>query len=198
MTPAGPVNANDGGPAREQAALLVAMARGDKSALARLYDLLGSPLYSLAFRVTNDATEAQDIVQDVFLQLWQKAAAYDPGRGSVFSWAATLTRNRAIDRVRQRRRRTELLAGATSELQPAAPAGDTDSAGSLWRHEKALAVRAALAALAPDQQEAIALAFFSGLTQQEIAARLDEPLGTVKARIRRGLLRLRTTLPSRL
>lgn len=198
MTPAAPVAADDGAQAREQAALLAAMARGDKSALARLYDSLGRPLYSLAFRVTNDAAEAQDIVQDVFLQLWQKATAYDTSRGSVFSWAATLTRNRAIDRVRMRKRRTELLAGAAAELQPAAPAGDTDSAASLWLREKAGAVRAALTGLAPDQQKAIELAFFSGLTQQEIAAKLNEPLGTIKARIRRGLLKLRETLPSRL
>lgn len=181
-----------------QADLLAAMARGEKSALAGLYDSLAKPLYSLAYRVTNDATEAQDIIQDVFLQLWHKAADYNTARGSVFSWAATLTRNRAIDRVRMRKRRAELLAESAGELQPAAPAGDADSAGSLWAQEKAGAVRAALARLAPEQQQAIELAYFSGLTQQEIAARLTEPLGTIKARIRRGLLQLRETLPARL
>lgn len=184
--------------ASEQATLLAAMARGDKTALARLYDSLAKPLYSLAFRVLNDATEAQDVVQDVFFQLWHKAPDYDTSRGSVFSWAATLTRNRAIDRVRMRRRRAELLAEAAGELQPAAAAGDADSAGSLWAQEKAGAVRAALTRLAPDQRTAIELAYFSGLTQQEIATRLDEPLGTIKARIRRGLLQLRETLPARL
>jgi len=184
--------------AGEQAALLTAMARGDKTALARLYDSLAKPLYSLAFRVLNDATEAQDIIQDVFLQMWHKAADYDTSRGSVFSWAATLTRNRAIDRVRMRRRRAELLAESAGELQPAASTGDADSAGSLWAQEKAGVVRAALTQLAPDQQKAIELAYFSGLTQQEIATRLNEPLGTIKARIRRGLLQLRETLPARL
>ena len=201
MTPATPFSSpGDAGDelGREQAGLLAALARGDKAALARLYDTLARPLYSLAFRVTNDATEAQDIVQDVFLQLWHKAATFDASRGSVFGWAATLTRNRAIDRVRMRRRRGELLAEAAEELQPSAPAGDTDSAGSLWVREKAGVVRSALTQLAPEQQKAIELAFFSGLTQQEIAARLNEPLGTIKARIRRGLLKLRETLPSRL
>ena len=183
---------------REQAALLAAMAGGDKAALARLYDLLAKPLYSLAVRVTNDTSEAQDIVQDVFLQMWHKASAYESSRGSVFSWAATLTRNRAIDRVRMRKRRAELLAESANELQPAPLAGDTDSDASLWIREKAGAVRTALSQLAPDQQKAIELAFFSGLTQQEIAARLNEPLGTIKARIRRGLLKLREALPSRL
>ena len=183
---------------REQADLLAAMAAGDKSALARLYDMLAKPLFSLAFRVTNDSAESQDIVQDVFVQIWQKAGAYDHGRGSVFSWAATLTRNRAIDRVRMRKRRGELLAATGPDLQPAPLAGHDDSAGSLWLREKAEAVRRALSQLAPDQQQAIELAFFSGLTQLEVAARLNEPLGTVKARIRRGLLKLRATLPARL
>lgn len=191
-----PTDADDRG--REHAALLATMARGDKTALARLYDLLARPLYSLAFRVLNDAGEAQDVVQDVFLQMWHKAATYDPGRGSVFAWAATLTRNRAIDRVRMRKRRAELLAGSAPDLQPAAVGSDTDSAGSLWLREKAGAVRTALTTLAPDQQKAIELAFFSGLTQPEIAARLNEPLGTIKARIRRGLLKLREILPARL
>jgi RNA polymerase sigma-70 factor (ECF subfamily) len=191
-----PTGGDDRG--REHAALLEAMARGDKTALARLYDLLARPLYSLAFRVLNDAGEAQDVVQDVFLQMWHKAATYDTSRGSVFAWAATLTRNRAIDRVRMRKRRAELLAESAPDLQPAAIGNDTDSAGSLWLREKAGAVRTALTALAPDQQKAIELAFFSGLTQQEIAARLNEPLGTIKARIRRGLLKLREILPARL
>jgi RNA polymerase sigma-70 factor (ECF subfamily) len=183
---------------REQARLLAAMAQGDKTALARLYDSLSRPLYSLAFRVLNDASEAQDIVQDVFLQMWHKASSYETSRGSVFGWAATLTRNRAIDRVRMRKRRAELLAESAPDLQPASPGGEDDSAASLWVQEKAVAVRAALTQLAPEQQKAIELAFFSGLTQQEIAARLKEPLGTIKARIRRGLLKLRETLPSRL
>jgi RNA polymerase sigma-70 factor (ECF subfamily) len=197
MTPDAPVTP-DGDAGAEQTRLLAAMARGDKAALTGLYDALARPLYSLAFRVTNDATEAQDIVQDVFLQMWNKASTFESSRGSVFGWAATLTRNRAIDRVRMRRRRGELLAKAAPDLQPASPAAEADSARSLWVREKAGAVRLALAQLAPEQQKAIELAFFSGLTQQEIAARLNEPLGTIKARIRRGLLKLRETLPARL
>lgn len=180
-----------------QAALVAAMARGDKAALAALYDQLSGPLYSLAVRMLGDTAEAQDLTQDIFLQLWRTAASYEPGRGSVFSWAVTLTRNRAIDRIRMRQRRAEILSAAAPDLQPA-PAGEGDSAASLWLHEKGAAVRTALAELAPDQQQAIELAFFGGLTQQEIAARLNEPLGTIKARIRRGLLKLRDRLPARL
>lgn len=195
-TPSLPPSGDDQG--LEQARLLAAMAKGDRSALGRLYDSIARPLYSLAYRIVNDSAEAQDIVQDVFLQIWQKSASYDTTRGSVFGWAATLTRNRAIDRVRMRKRRSELLAESAPDLQPAPLEGDLDSGASLWLQEKARAVRTALGQLAPDQKTAIELAFFSGLTQLQIAAKLNEPLGTIKARIRRGLLKLKETLPTRL
>ncbi|WP_438483509.1 sigma-70 family RNA polymerase sigma factor [Oleiharenicola lentus] len=201
MTPSEPTSRSDSTgneQTREQAALLAAMANGDKNALASLYDSLSRPLYSLAYRITNDSSEAQDIVQDVFLQLWRKASSYDTSRGSVFSWAATLTRNRSIDRIRMRKRHAELLAESAHDLQPASSNSGDNSAETLWVREKADAVRAALMQLAPDQKKAIELAFFNGLTQQEIAAKLDEPLGTIKARIRRGLLKLRESLPARL
>lgn len=184
-------------PERDQAGLVAAMARGDRAALGSLYDLLGRPLYSLAYRVLNDPAEAQDVVQDAFVQLWQKAADFDPARGSAFAWAATLVRNRAIDRVRMRRRRAEILQESAAEIHP--PTHDApDSADAAWLREKAAAVRAALGALPAEQRAAIELAFFSGLTQQEIADQLKEPLGTIKARIRRGLLKLRDTLPAQL
>lgn len=201
MTP--PASPSAGSPgetaAREQAALMAAMAHGEKSALAGLYDQLSRPLYSLALRVTNDRAEAQDIVQDVFLQLWRRADDYTPARGTVFSWAATLTRNRAIDRLRLRRRRSEIVQTSAADIHGGdTGADDLTSADTLWLREKATAVRSALTALAPDQRAAIELAFFSGLTQQQIAEKLGEPLGTVKARIRRGLLKLRETLSARL
>ena len=182
--------------AREQARLLAAIARGEKTALAGLYDSLSRPLYSLAYRILNDGAEAEDVVQDVFLQIWRKAGTFDTGRGSVLGWAATLTRNRAIDRVRMRKRRTELLAESAPDLQPAPLSGDLDSGASLWLQEKARAIRSALGDLDPDQQKAIELAFFSGLTQLQISTKLNEPLGTIKARIRRGLLKLKETLPA--
>lgn len=183
---------------QEPARLVAAMAKGDRNALAQLYDLLSGPIYSLAHRLLGDAAEAQDVVQDIFLQVWNTAATYAPSRGSVFSWVATLTRNRALDRLRKRRRRADLLAGAAPELQPAPLPGGTDSAASLWGREKADAVRAALTDIPADQQQAIELAYFGGLTQQEIATQLNEPLGTIKARIRRGLLRLKDRLTARL
>jgi RNA polymerase sigma-70 factor (ECF subfamily) len=178
--------------------LLRRIARRDRTAFAELYDRFSRPLYATALRILNDARESEDIVQEVFLALWEKAAVFEQERGSAFSWAVTLTRNRAIDRIRQRKRRTELLAASSpDDLGYADAGGGDDSAEALVFKEKAGAVRAAVAGLPAEQQRALQLAFFSGLTQQEISEKLGEPLGTVKARIRRGLLRLRETLSRR-
>ena len=184
------------GRAAADAHLLGRMAVRDRDALAELYDRFSRPLFATALRVVGDRAEAEDIVHDAFLMLWEKAADFDAARGSAFAWAVTLVRNRAIDRVRSRRRRGELLEASTPEdLGYGAEAlAASDSATT---SDQAQAVRAAVAALPREQQRALELAFFSGLTQQEIAARLAEPLGTVKARIRRGLLKLRELLPAR-
>ena len=182
----------------EDGALLRRMASGDKQACAELYDRFSRPLYSVALRILNDPSEAEDIVQEVFLTLWGKAANFSMERGSAFGWAITLTRNRAIDRLRTRRRRTTLLSESFAEDLPGGSSdADPNSADDLMIKEKSVAVRAALATLPREQLHALELAFFSGLTQQEIAARLSEPLGTVKARIRRGLIKLRDTLTRR-
>lgn len=181
------------------ARLVRRIAEGDKDALAELYDRFSRPLYATALRVVQDQAEAQDVVHDAFVTLWEKASSFEATRGSAFSWAVTLVRNRAIDRVRMRRRRAELLtASAPSDLgyddaHTTPGADDTASLG-----DEARAVRAAVATLPPDQKRALELAFFGGLTQQQIAEKLAEPLGTVKARIRRALLKLRDTVARRL
>ena len=175
--------------------LLRRVARRDREAFTALYDRFSHPLYATALRILGDAREAEDVTQEVFLALWEKAPQFRRERGSAFSWAVTLTRNRAIDRVRMRRRRAELLAAqAPDDLGYPDEGRADDSAAALWGKEKAAAVRAAVAALPPDQQRALELAFFGGRTQQEIAEQLAAPLGTIKARIRRGLLRLRDQL----
>jgi RNA polymerase sigma-70 factor (ECF subfamily) len=180
------------------ARLVQRIARGDKPAFAELYDRFSRPLYATALRIGRDATEAQDIVHDAFVTIWEKAAAFETARGTAFSWAVTLVRNRAIDRVRMRRRRSDLLAASVpADLgygEPAAGAAGDSAA----RSDDARAVRAAVATLPAEQQRALELAFFGGLTQEEIAQKLAEPLGTVKARIRRGLLKLRDSLARRL
>lgn len=184
---------------QEDNRLMLRMAQGDKAAFAEIYDRFSRPLYATALRVVNDATEAQDIVHDAFIALWEKASSFDINRGSPFAWAVTFVRNRAIDRVRMRRRRSELLAdSAPADLgyDEDAPGGGADETAALG--DQAQVVRAAVATLPAEQKRALELAFFSGLTQQQIAERLSEPLGTVKARIRRGLLKLRDSLPRRL
>lgn len=184
---------------QEDARLLRRVAQGDKEAFATLYDRFSRPLYATALRVVSDPAEAQDIVHDAFITLWEKATTFETSRGTAFAWALTLVRNRAIDRVRMRRRRADLLsASAPSDL-----GYDENNSGPLADDSAALgdqahAVRAAVASLPPDQKRALELAFFGGFTQQEIAEKLSEPLGTVKARIRRALLKLRDSLARRL
>ncbi len=185
---------------QEDAELIRRVARGDREAFSLIYDRYSRPLFSIALRVLNDSREAEDIVHDVFIALWNKAGDFASDRGTAFGWCVTLTRNRAIDRVRARKRRGELLAeSAPSDLgYDENQAENADSGDMLWQKEKAAAVRHALEALPSEQRSALQLAYFGGLTQQEIAARLREPLGTVKARIRRGLLKLRELLPQAL
>jgi RNA polymerase sigma-70 factor (ECF subfamily) len=183
----------------EDARLIRRMAGGEHQAMAELYERFSRPLYSTSLHILKDAAEAQDIVHDVFITIWEKAAVFAAERGSAFSWAVTLTRNRSIDRLRSRRRRAELLdQAAPADLGYFETITGSDGNDPAALQDQAQAVRAAVAALPSDQKHALELAFFSGLTQQEIAVRLSEPLGTVKARIRRGLVKLRDSLAPRL
>lgn len=176
--------------------LMQRIAQGDKQAFAQLYDRFSGPLHATALRIVRDAAEAQDIVHDAFITVWDKAVSFEPSRGSAFSWAVTLVRNRAIDRVRSRQRRAELLADSA----PADLGYHDNPAGhdTATTHDEAHAVRTAVATLPLEQRRALELAFFGGLTQEQVAQTLCEPLGTVKARIRRGLLKLRDSLAHRL
>jgi RNA polymerase sigma-70 factor (ECF subfamily) len=172
------------------------IARGDQSAFSALYDRLSRPLYSLALRMLGDAGDAQDALQDVFLQIWSRAATYNPEQSTVFSWTVLLTRSRVIDRLRARKRRLRVVDSATGdEDADVADASTMESAADTAdKNDEAARVRSVLNNLPSDQREAIELAFFGHLTHHEIAARLGEPLGTIKARIRRGLLKLRERL----
>lgn len=177
------------------AGIMARIARSDQAALGELYDLYHRVLYGVALGVLRDPAEAEDIVHDAFVVVWQKAAEFDARRGNTFSWIVTLVRNRAIDRIRMRRRRGELLEQAAAQDLPHPDgADDPDAAESTLLIERATAVRDAVNRLPAEQRDALQLAFFGGLTQIEIAERLQAPLGTVKARIRRGLLRLRDFL----
>jgi RNA polymerase sigma-70 factor (ECF subfamily) len=159
-----------------------------------LYDRFSGVLFSIANRVLNNQEAAEDVLQDVFVQIWEKAPLYDPSRGKPMTWAVTLTRNKAIDRLRSTVRRARLQDEVQREAETFEQFDDRSSFDEVASGETGQLVRAAVQKLTKDQREAIELAFFSSLTQTEIAERLNEPLGTIKARIRRGMMRLRDLL----
>lgn len=172
-------------------AVLARIANGDLDALEELYDRYKTMAYSIAYRITNDVTLAEDVVQDAFLGAWRNAARYLEGRGSVKTWLLSIVHHRAIDAIRRRRPTTQL-----PEREEVPPASLTlpDVWAEVSAGLDAEAVRGALAVLSDVQREAIELAYFGGLTQQEIAARTATPLGTVKSRMRLGLLAMRRSL----
>jgi RNA polymerase sigma-70 factor (ECF subfamily) len=176
-----------------QAQLLGRIAAGDLQAMSDFYDQTVTPLFSVALRILGDSGEAEEVIQDVFVQVWEKARTFDSQIGSAFHWALSVARHRAIDRLRSRQRRArladELLETGAADPAPS-DAPDADALGG----EEAAAVRTALRNLPQEQRQAIEMAFFGGLTHLEIAQTLNEPLGTIKARIRRGLLKLRESL----
>lgn len=169
-------------------ASLAGMSRGDDLGLASLYDRHARGVYSLALRILQDVGDAEDVVQEVFTQAWRQSSRYDASRGAVAAWLLTMTRTRAIDRVRARRSRSkDLVDGPVPEVSDPAALPDVQLASA----QDVASVRAALAGLPVLQRVALELAYFEGLTHAEIAERLEEPLGTVKTRIRSAMLKLR-------
>jgi RNA polymerase sigma-70 factor (ECF subfamily) len=170
------------------------MAAGDASGLSEIYDRHSTAVYSLALRIVREESEAEDVVQEVFAQAWRQADRYDARRGSVIAWLLIMTRTRAIDRLRVRQARPDRQSTPDPAVLDQLPAAGEDPASGLVAQEDAQRVRQALEELPLLQRIAIELAFFEGLSQSEIAERLEQPLGTVKTRIRMGLLRLRDVL----
>jgi len=162
--------------------LLRKLGKGDAQALGDFYDLYAGLVNGLALRILRDGAEAEDVVQEVFVQVWRQAQRFDPARGTAEAWLCTIARTRALDRLRRRTARRE------------EPSDSTPGSTEVPRTEEAMAVRKALEGLTTDQRKALELAYYEGLTQTEIAARLGEPLGTVKTRIRTAMLRLREVL----
>jgi len=177
---------------QSQAQLLRRIAARDKAALTDLYDQTSAAIYSTALRMLGSAHDAEEMVQDTFVQIWERAGLFDPNLGSALGWSLRITRNRCIDWIRAHRRRARMLEDVGEETK-AAVVVDANAAAGLSLEELGH-VRSAVHGLPMDQRQAIELAFFGGLTHQEIAEQLREPLGTVKARIRRGMLKLREAL----
>jgi RNA polymerase sigma-70 factor, ECF subfamily len=176
-----------------EARLINRIAEGDDSAFNDLYQRFSASLYGMAYRMMNDAKEAEDVLQEGFTYIWRKASTYDPVRSSPFAWAVMITRNKAIDRLRVRQRLEKLRERVTSE-EYFYPDRDETSANAPALRERGVLVRSALQQIPLEQRQALELSFFGGLTHEQIAERLETPLGTIKARIRRGLLRLRDCL----
>jgi RNA polymerase sigma factor (sigma-70 family) len=172
-------------------ACLVRIAAGELHALDELYERYKTMAYSIAYRITNDATLAEDVVQDAFLGAWRNAERYIAGRGSVKTWLLSIVHHRAIDAVRRRKPTTEL---PDIELVPPPQFRLPDVWAEVSAGLDADDVRHALATLSDVQREAIELAYFGGLTQQEVAERTNTPLGTVKSRMRLGLMAMRRAL----
>jgi RNA polymerase sigma-70 factor, ECF subfamily len=173
--------------------LLRAVSRGDESALSALYDRYRLILFGLILRILHDRQEAEDVLQEAFLQVWRRANDFDPARGRAFTWLVTIARSRALDRLRMLGSRSRFVDAS----EQVADADVIDTAQDLVKSEQGEIVRQALRELPQEQRRALLLAYFEGLTQAEIAERLGDPLGTVKTRMRSGLIKLRELLRNR-
>jgi RNA polymerase sigma-70 factor (ECF subfamily) len=170
--------------------LLKAIARKDETALGEIYDRYRGILFGLMMRILNNREEAEDVLQEVFLQVWRRAVDFDQQRGRPFTWLVTLARSRAIDRLRSLAARDRVAIAGAREASDRV----SDAASDAFHSERRGLVTAALAQLPDEQKRALMLAYFDGLTQSEIASRLKTPLGTVKTRMRSGMIKLRQLL----
>ena len=174
-------------------ALVARVAAGDETGLGELYDATSRLIYSLVLRIVSDAATADEVTLDVYKQVWRQASRYDPARGGPLAWLTTIARSRALDRLRAGRQ--ELLREEPLETAVQYAASD-DVERDAAAAETRVIVQRALAELTPEQRQVLELAYYSGLSQSEIAAKLNQPLGTVKTRTRLGMIKLRDRLRS--
>lgn len=182
----------------EDMLLLQRIAQKDSASFQAFYKKYGGLIFVAISNVLNDHHDSEDVMQEVLVQLWNKAHLYEPRKGKPLTWITTMARNRAIDRIRSKQRRSRLNDDFEQENRTEQPEFEESSSELCEQKERNRIVRQAVSKLTEDQKEAIMLTYFSGLTQAEVAERLHEPLGTVKARIRRGVNRLETLVKPRL
>ena len=175
-------------------ALLRRIHGGDVDALGELYDRRIRLVFSLAWRIVATQPDAEEVAQDVFMYVWSHAARFDRRRGTVAAWLLVMTRSRSLDRLRTRRARPDTFQPNRDEALAGIPASAQDSEHRLLEAADVDRLRTALSTLPRSEREPIELAYYGGLTQNEIAERLQQPLGTVKTRVRTGLIRLRAAL----
>jgi RNA polymerase sigma-70 factor (ECF subfamily) len=176
--------------------LMRRVAQQDKDAFSGLYDRYSQLAFNLAWRVLNERQEAEDVVQEVFLQVWREAASFDMKRGNLSTWIATITRSRAIDKLRSRKARRIYNAGNEDSGEVVERLPEVGMGRDYL--DNRILVNKAFASLSGEQRTALEMAYYEGMSQSEIAEALREPLGTVKTRIRSGLTRLREVLQPRL
>ena len=181
-----------------EANLMERVAAKDQQAFAELSEKYSALIFSTAFKVLNHYEDTEDVMNEVLTTIWKKADTYHPKKGSLVTWICTTARNRAIDRVRSVQRRSALYDRFEEKLEGDAPEKRTTGREELYRSDARQVLQNAVVALSPEQREVIELAYFEGLTQKQIAERINSPLGTVKARIRRGVERLRLSINDRL
>lgn len=177
--------------------LIRRIASGDESAVGSLYDRYGAVLYAVVYRITGQRADAEEVVMEAFGQVWRDASRFESSRGSVAAWLTMIARSRALDHIRSRDRRERAASTAAREDESQGPAMGSwgvDPGYQVEQTERQRRVADALQALSPIQREAIELAYYEGLSQSEIAERLREPLGTIKTRIRLGMMKLRDLL----
>jgi len=180
------------------AELLRRAAAGDADAFAQFYDRYSTVLYSLAMKILRDAHEAEEVLQEAMVLIWERASSYNAAAGKPLSWAIAIARNKAIDRIRSTQRESRLIEEAAVDAETRGYCDSMPAESRAVLREASAMVRRALDELPVEQRRSIELAYFGGLTQSEIASQLGEPLGTVKARIRRGMMTLRDALECRL
>jgi len=176
------------------AELLTRAAKGDQSALRSVYDQTSRLLFALTLRILGSREEASEVLQEVYLDMWRKAIRYDPSRMTALSWLVTVTRNRAVDRLRTRATHGEGTGAQSGDSHAAEAAQGVAAVESIFESERRRAVGKALAELPRTQRQVLELAFYDGLTGSEIAAKLREPVDAITTRIKVGMSKLKVTL----